>query len=327
MDDRKAINAARIGGAALVAACVAMGAAAACATTRPDDGAPEAAQPGTITTADDLLVALEKADRDIRTISAQVLWINVAGEIEGQDKQVRRGQLYFADNREPEKPAAAAPPHPDPADGTTPPKPAGNPKPPVTGATEPGRYFQVRFDTIEADGKQWTEARTFILRGEWFIEKLEQQKQMFKRRVIAPGEKIDPLRIGEGPFPVPIGQKRADIIARFTAEMVPSLDGLPVEKMKDATKERYNDSYQLKLTPRPGTQEAKDFREVRFWYTKSNLVPMHVKTMNTSGGSDEVVLANIKVNEKLPEGVFDISSPEGWNVQIEEYRKSADEKK
>ena len=40
--------------------------------------------------------------------------------------------------------------------------------------------------------------------GEWFVEKLGNDKQMFKRAIIAPGEKIDPLRIGEGPFPLPI---------------------------------------------------------------------------------------------------------------------------
>ncbi len=57
-----------------------------------DSKAPAATE---IKDADELLTALETADKRISTISADLVFTTVAGEIEGQDMQRRQGAIYF----------------------------------------------------------------------------------------------------------------------------------------------------------------------------------------------------------------------------------------
>jgi len=40
-----------------------------------------------------------------------------------------------------------------------------------------------------------------------------------KRQVVAPGESFDPLSI-DGPFPLPLGQKRETVLARFDVKLI-----------------------------------------------------------------------------------------------------------
>jgi hypothetical protein len=263
-------------------------------------------QPGAgIASADELLIALERADRDIRTLSAKIQYDKVAGAIEGHDRQIRKGELHFADVR----PRGEGPSSSD------------------SGA---GRSFYIRFDTLQVDNVERDEKQVYILHGDWFVEKNEQQKQMFLQRIAAPGERIDPLRLGEGPFPVPIGQRRDDILARFMVELLPGPDGIPLNEMNEEAHAkvaaRFGAAYQLRLIPRPGSDEARDFREIRVWYKREGLIPMHARAVRTDGGMDELGLAKVEVNRTLPEGIFDLTPPEGWQVQERPFRRATEGK-
>ena len=90
------------------------------------------------------------------------------------------------------------------------------------------------------------------------------------------------------------------------------------------TRTRFDSTYQLKLVPKPGTPEAKDFREVRVWYSKDTLLPTMARTVETDGSRSEFQLASMKVNQPLPEGVFEISVPDGWAVENQEFGRKAD---
>src|SRR5262249_10946481 len=142
-------------------------------------------------TADELLTALETADKAIKTMSAQLHFVTVASEAESNDKQFRSGTLYFR-NRSDAKTAD------------------GQPAPDAHVAAA------VRFDTLTLPSKrQQPEHKTYILNGRERVERLEDEKQI---NVIkqAPGQpEIDPLKLGEGPFPLPIGQQKNDVLKRF----------------------------------------------------------------------------------------------------------------
>ena len=251
--------------------------------------APSTWKPGQpIKTADDLLSALENADANFRSLQANIRKVKQFGEIEGGGEMIYDGSVVFV---------SEAPDHARPN-------------------VKPRRMFQVDFTSTTIDGVRKAEQRTFLFDGQWFVERQPDVKQIHKRQIVPPGQTVDPLAIGEGPFPVPIGQKRERILQRFTAELLPPEDFPDAKLAGDAVK----DTYQLKLTPRPGTDEAQKYRDVRIFYRKSDLLPRFARTFDRDDAINTVALMNIKLNQPVSAGAFDTSVPPGWGAQIDEYR-------
>lgn len=261
---------------------------------------PGAKQPGAIRTADDLLTALETADAGLKTLTAGIRYDRTF-EIAG-DRQVREGTLYFE----------ARPREADRAD----------------------RRFSIRFDRLIVGQRVRDEVKEFIFDGEWLVEKLpgEKPKMFTKRQVVPPGERFDPLRIGEGPMPIPIGQRREDILSRYAAELVPADSDLSELELKTFVKE----SYQLKLTPRADRPDEDEFREIRLWYRQSPavggqpamLLPRMARTINRSGDESVVQLINVQVNGPIPADVMKTDTPgpkDGWDVQVIPFRQGLKE--
>lgn len=239
-------------------------------------------------TAAELLTALETADQDLRTLQAGIRYTRRM-LLQG-DEQIRTGTLYF------ERRAAS--------DGGR--------------AT---RVFAIHFDDLlvglrrEADPQEW------IFDGEWLIERRPREKQYIARQIAPPGEQFDPLRLGEGPLPIPIGQRAADVLARYRVELVNQYAGL--ENEAGSIHSFVADTWQLRLTPHEDRAEQDDFREIRLWYDRETLLPRLAKTLNRSGDESFVQLVNLRRNEPIRGRVFDIDPPaedEGWDVEIKEYR-------
>ena len=254
---------------------------------------------GAIKTADDLLTALENAGKDLRSLQADLRQTRRFSEIDGGGEQVNEGRLIFV-----VEPAAPA------ADSSAAP------------AASARRKFQVDFTTTIIDNARRTEQKTYIFDGEWFIERVPAERQIFKRQVVPPGQTIDPLAIGEGPFPLPIGQKKARILERFDANLLPAGDGFKGGVAPESLKS----TYQLQLIPKKGVSEARQFREVRIWYRPEDLLPRMARTMDQDDSSTEIFLTAITRNEPPPAGSFDASVPAGWDADVTNYRRGkADE--
>jgi hypothetical protein len=256
---------------------------------------PAPGKAGEVTGADDLLRRLETADAGLKSLEADVLYHRVFG-LEG-DEQERRGKLYFVDSKQVG------------ADG----KPA------------PGsRKFAIDFKTLKM-GKDpaMTQDQVLVFDGEWLIEKKPVEKQIVKRQITRAGQGFDPLKVGEGPFPLPIGQKREDILRRFDAELLPAGEGLGGvnPELQKALVKFVEGAYQLKLTPKPGDLST-EFKEVRLWYradqSTGELLPRLARTVTKEGDIATVQLANVKVNQPVPGGVMDTTAPEGWKQDIQE---------
>jgi hypothetical protein len=253
------------------------------------------AKPGTsndpaVKSADDLLRALETADRELRTLQSDISWDKTM-EIQG-DQQVRLGRLVFQ-----QTPAAGR---------------------------APQRAFEIRFDKLMVGGRLEDQQQIYIFSGEWLIEKQPKDKLMIRRQVAPPGQFFDPLRVGEGPLPIPIGQKRDDILSRFTAELVPP--GESIDDQKDLV-EFAKGTIQVKLKPLPELEPGSDFKEIRLWYLRAaNLpgrpyLPRMVRTRNEQGDVSIVRLINMKLNQPLPSGVMDTKEPDGWQIQTRLFRE------
>ncbi|MDX2016618.1 MAG: hypothetical protein SFY95_03130 [Planctomycetota bacterium] len=249
------------------------------------------ADPTKIDSVDDLLTALERADEGLKTLTADIVYDKVF-DLAG-DQQTRRGKVYFE--------ALAGQPG---SEGTK------------------ARRFAIDFDQLivgGATGRVENERKGYIFDGQWLVERTPGQKQIIKRQVAPPGEKFDPLRIGEGPLPLPIGQKKSDILSRYRAEL------LPADKdVAEGDKGFVMGSYQLRLVPRPEREREDEFREIRLWYRASgdgaNLLPRMARTRARSGDETTVRLINVKLNAAIPAEVMDTTTPPGWDADIRPWR-------
>lgn len=265
------------------------------------------AQPGIpaeINTADDLLLALERTGEDLRTLQAGIRYTKVFA-LAG-DEQIRTGKLYYRDEG---APGIVEPGQPGPA----------------------GRAFAVHFETLQlgrGEGARLDrEERSYIFDGEWLVEKMPEARQMIKRQVVPPGQRFDPLRVGEGPFPIPIGQKRSEILERFEAELVDAADELELIDPTGALAARVarTPAYQVRLTPRSAYADELKLAEIRLWYRADTLLPFLAWTLTSAEDESIVELIGVKTNEFLPAGVMDTRSPDrGWDVEIREWRGSVE---
>lgn len=250
------------------------------------------AQPKKFENADQLLSALETADASLRTLNAELRY-DRSFAIQG-DRQVRTGTLYFVTD-EPKK---------------------------VDGKRQ--RRFAIRFEQLAVGERIEKETKDYIFDGSWLVEREPSRKRFNKRQIVPEGQSFDPLRIGEGPMPIPIGQKKADILKRYDAKLIPAEDGL-----EDAKERKFvNKSYQLLLTPRAELAETDEFLELRLWYRTDSdgmLLPRMARTKNRSGDESLVQLINVKVNDQrgVPDGLFSTEAPKsGWDVTVQPWRGS-----
>lgn len=258
--------------------------------------------------ADALLTALEKADEGLVTLTAKVVY-DKTFEIQG-DQQSRKGKLYFVNKAE-------------------------------AGKAE-GRKFAIVFNELWIGDVVRKDEQVFVFDGQWLVEKNFKEKMFIKRQVVPPGERFDPLRIGEGPFPIPLGQRRADIQKRYTTTLLSASDGLKAAEdaseadRKDVEKRKVHTAgtWQVKLEPKPEFARDDEFKEIRLWYKRGsdgNLMPVMSRTVDKEGNVSVVALTEVQIQMEgksknegatVPREVIDTEPPrDGWNVDIQEFRR------
>lgn len=267
--------------------------------------------------ADALLTSLEKADEGLVTLTAKVVY-DKTFEIQG-DQQSRKGKLYFVNRDEAVKADAGR------GDAGT-----------------QGRKFAIVFDELWIGDVVRKDQEVYVFDGQWLVEKNFKEKMFIKRQVVPPGERFDPLRIGEGPFPIPLGQRKADIQKRYATTLLPAGDGLKAaddaseDDRKDIEKRRAHTagSWQVKLEPKPEFARDDEFKEIRLWYKRGadgNLMPVMSRTVDKEGNVSVVALTDVRIQMEgkprnagamVPREVIDTEPPkDGWNVDIQEFRR------
>ncbi|MGB2988027.1 MAG: hypothetical protein WBE26_19335 [Phycisphaerae bacterium] len=92
--------------------------------------------------------------------------------------------------------------------------------------TDPNPHFLIHFDKTEADGvlgkQEW-----YLFDGRWLYEVLERIRQVTKREIARPGEKVDLFDLENAPFPLPFGQNKEAILRNFDVTLAPLADGDP----------------------------------------------------------------------------------------------------
>lgn len=300
-------------------------------------GAPSAS--GDITNADELLTRLETADAGLRTLTADIQYVRVFGMM--GDRQVRTGALSFLDERTDAQKAGAqksatpkATPTPEGDDPAIEGAAANTAPGTLTTTTDvlpPARRFAVRFNTVQVGSREERSNETYVFDGS-VLAHTEPERRQITRYEIPTGDMArDPLKLGEGPLPLPIAQKREDILTRFDATLLGATDDLEGEDDADtaALHAFVAGSYQLKLVPKPEFADQMDASEIRLWYkpvelktggatgsqAAQRLLPRMAWTTNKRDDVAMVRLINVKVNPAIAPSVLSVDAvPEGFEI-------------
>lgn len=198
------------------------------------------AQAAQFADADALLTAVERTADSLRDFRANIT-LETTDDVTG-DTERRLGQLVFV--QEEGKPAT--------------------------------RRFAVVFEKfIDGSGRMDERPVRYIYADGWLTEADFKQRTLVRRQLARAGEQYDPLKPGEGPVPLPIGQRRADVLARFGASLATAPDSALL--LKSA-----RPMVGVRLKPKPGMAD-RDLVEASVWYDAQSLVPVGVEAQRKSG--------------------------------------------
>ena len=232
-----------------------------------------------------LLDRLERSAEDLRDFQANIRYDIWDAVTEG--RQTRGGELIY---------------QVDPADKS--------------------KRFAINFNSLIIDQTRWNESVRYIFAEGWVVEVDHKIKQFIKRQIVAPGEEFDPLKLGEGPFPLPIGQSKTEVLARFDVSLldVPS-DPFLAEMLTR------RDVEGIVLIPKPGTPQAEKFQRVELFYDRATMLPVGINAVAAgaidpddpdSSNRKTVLLMNLKRNQGVDESKLSIAEPDKrqWNIDI-----------
>jgi len=129
---------------------------------------------------------------------------------------------------------------------------------------KPNAKFLIRFDETRQEDVRDRSKQWHLFDGRWYVEAQEKTKTIIRREIVPPGKKIDPFRIGQGPFPLPFGQKKQDILTHFVVRLVPPKPGDPPR------------TDHLVCIPREGSSMADRYRRLEFFVSRKVDLPVRI---------------------------------------------------
>lgn len=172
--------------------------------------------------------------------------------------------------------------------------------------------IRVTFDK-KAEGKfDKAEKIEYLLDSGWLTDRDYRRSIEVKRQVLRPGEKINLLKLGEGPFPLPIGQPKEEVRKEFEVSK-----GDPAFEGPKGTSH-------VALKPREGTRLARKFTQIDVWVDPQNQMPVRIEALDANGTTRRTTeLKNIRVNPEPALGEADFALPKineaKWELHTEPY--------
>ncbi len=167
--------------------------------------------------------------------------------------------------------------------------------------------FRVHFDTLRMDeGRKLKSVQDFAFDGMWLCVAKHREKRLIKYQVAAVGQRVEPLRLGKGPFPLPFGQSVKDILTYFRVTQ-------PARKARKSDPPNADRLVFTTLATR-----KKDLNVVRIeqWIDRTTHLPVKVTALDKSENTTTVTFTNTKSGIEFDRDIFHISLPRGWTQSI-----------
>ncbi|HEX9816740.1 MAG TPA: hypothetical protein VGB18_07150 [Candidatus Thermoplasmatota archaeon] len=172
---------------------------------------------------------------------------------------------------------------------------------------EPNALFFVYFNKLEEGGARKNRKEWHLFDGRWYIEAREATKTVIKREIVGEGETLDPFELGKGPFPLPFGQSKAEILKHFRVELVPP-NGDPAKVTSD----------HLKCMPRRSSPRAREYKELHFHVDRDLELPVKIVShARKDGKTISATFTKLETNVGLARTRLSEDFPEDWARQIE----------
>lgn len=168
--------------------------------------------------------------------------------------------------------------------------------------------IRVSFDRKKLSGQMIKQRIEYLLDDGKLIDQNFETKLQVTRQVLRPGQKLDPLKLGEGPFPLPIGQEPAEVKKNFEVTVKPSAKDDPAG------------TTHVTLKPKAGTRFARKFDAIEVFVDQKTNFPVRIETVDKDGTTVRTTdLSNIQINRGLKDADFQLSPPgKDWGVRDEE---------
>ena len=152
----------------------------------------------------------------------------------------------------------------------------------------------------------------YLLDDGWLVDRDYRRTVQVKRQVLRPGEKINLLKLGEGPFPLPIGQPKEQVHREFEVTKGGLVDGDP------------KGTVHVTLKPRKGTRLAEKFNVIDVWVDPKTNMPVRIEVLDVNETTRrQTDLTNIKVNPEPRLGDRDFALPNidenKWEMHTEPF--------
>ncbi|MFH1419265.1 MAG: hypothetical protein ABII12_13390 [Planctomycetota bacterium] len=171
---------------------------------------------------------------------------------------------------------------------------------------DPNSKFLIHFEKMIADGVVVPRHEYFLFDGEWFVERNDKARTLIRRQIVRKGERTSPFKLGEGPFPLPFGQKRDDILRNLTVSLAKFELGDP------------RNSYHLHCVPLPDTELARKYSRVEIFVDRKDELPVRIVSERVKDGNRiEVDFKEIDTDEAPAQSRFHLEASPGFDVREE----------
>ncbi len=179
--------------------------------------------------------------------------------------------------------------------------------------------FKVKFDSRIVGDRKEPLGEEHLFDGRWYIELQPPPARTVTRREIrAADDRRDPYKLGEGAFPVPFGQKKADILREFEVALLSGAE-------KPSARGTLPPCDRVRLTPKTGTHTAQRYESIDFWIAREGPqagLPLKVMAGQRDGTGEvnsyfTVTFDDVQLNSGFNESVFRIDTPPGFAEVVE----------
>jgi hypothetical protein len=178
-----------------------------------------------------------------------------------------------------------------------------------------GAKFKVEFRRQVSGQRRDQLDEQHLFDGRWYVELQGRAeiKTVTRREIRAAEDRRNPYKLGEGAFPLPFGQKKADILREFEVTLLA------------ASKTDPEKSDRLHLVPRKDTHTFKTYKSLDCWVARDGpLAGLPVQVLcvkrdpsGRSGSEIKITFKNVELNAGISSAIFQIATPSGFRESIE----------
>ncbi len=166
--------------------------------------------------------------------------------------------------------------------------------------------FRVHFETLsQLGGRAISQPVDYAFDGEFLTVAKHRIKDMVRYQVAGREGRIEPMRLGEGPFPLPFGQKADEVLEFFDAET------------PDRPQEGPKNTLYLLLTPRPEHRDGFSITRLEMWIDPELNLPVQVVSVDKSENITTIGFKELRLDEAIDMKTFKIPRKFGWHYRVE----------